>query len=118
MFAGESGDVCGDFGGIRDLVRNEPGAIAVFETDFGAPQNVARQSRMAVDLVDDAIELGPGEAVAVVPGEAVFGEFPDGTRLAAANEPEHDGEHQDRKRGPDHAIEAEAVVQMNDWSKK
>lgn len=116
MFARERGDVGGDFGVIADLVWNEPSAVAVFEMDLGAPQHVAMMP--PVDLVDDAIEVGPGKPVAVVPGQAVLGKFFDGTGVAAADQPEENGEHQDRQRRPEDAVDPEAVFELNDRAEK
>jgi hypothetical protein len=111
-----SGDVGGDFGVVGDLVGNEPGAVAIFEMDLGAPQHVAMLT--AVDLVDHAVEIGPGKTVAIVPGNAVFGELFDGTGLAAADEPEENGEYQDRHRRPENAVQPETVFQLDDRAEK
>ena len=56
MFAGERGDVGEDLGPVRDFVRNEPGALAAFEMDLDAPQNIVAVPE-AMELLHDVIEL-------------------------------------------------------------
>ena len=118
MFAGKTRNVSGDSVVIGDLVRDQPGASAIFEVNLDAPEGVARESRMAVELLDDAIELRPGKAAAVVPGETFFGEDFHGTRMTAADEPDDGGEHGDRQRCPKNMVESEAVFQLQDRTEK
>ena len=94
MFAGKSGDIGENFRAVGDLVRNEPGALAVFKMDLDAPENVDRPIE-PMDLLDHASEIGPGKAIAVIPGDSVFGEDFHGAGMAAAREPENGPEERD-----------------------
>ena len=115
VFAGQGSDVAFDFGAISDSRRDKPGALAILEMDFGAPKPIAMAgSRIAMDLVDHTIEIGPGKPVAVVAGQAVLGEDSHGAGTAAAHEPKNGRENDHGNDGPDDGPDSEAVSELKE----
>jgi hypothetical protein len=87
--------------------------LAILEMDFGAPKPIAiAGSRIAMDLVDHEVEIGPGKPVAIVPGQTVFGKNLHGTGMAASGEVKDGCEKEHGQQAPKNRAEAEAVAQL------